>query len=600
MKYSFNTYQFDCDKKILTQDGQVVSLNEKAAKLLALFLLNNDKVISKQEILETVWADRVVTEQVVFQNISQLRALFGNNAIKTFSKMGYQWQLALNELDDSPPLQQLAESSAITEFKQQTIKQGVKEKTHAAHHHKKQRFDVKKIALSGLVALLCIIAIAITTRFLSPMNVSEGQHVFQIKTSDKSYKKVFGFGAQQVFDSPFTHWQSVENEESPLLVATQLYPVEKAVALRFIVQGAQRNWQDHLIAENAHDAEMALADLLHALSDSDYLSISSDFGALAELNVLAHALPNNELVKRQLVKSYTESEQLQQANVLLNDLLANYASQLEYGMLLLLKNDLAMKQKNWPQAKQSALQAIDVLMPLSLSHLLASAHIQASWSYMFEENFREGMAILNSAATHARKAEQALLEVEATAIQAYFANKAGEIELAYTQLDLANQLITFHQLGDEHSAMVLYYSGWIEQDETKKVVLYEALINTPYSTIYQTYFYSAASALRNIYVRQRTFDKAASTLKPWQAPSYQLYSRALLAFAKQETLQGLALIEQAFLQAQLDHQRYVALDAALLLVQHDSEQKQTAIAYIIQKATPRWLDQNPTGRALIR
>jgi hypothetical protein len=41
-----------------------------------------------------------VSEQVVFQNISHLRAIFGNDAIKTFSKRGYQWQLELTEVTE--------------------------------------------------------------------------------------------------------------------------------------------------------------------------------------------------------------------------------------------------------------------------------------------------------------------------------------------------------------------------------------------------------------------------------------------------------------------------------------------------------------------
>ena len=59
----------------------------------------SDKVHSKEDILSQVWQDKVVSEQAVFQNISHLRNLFGNEAIKTFSKRGYQWQLPFNTID---------------------------------------------------------------------------------------------------------------------------------------------------------------------------------------------------------------------------------------------------------------------------------------------------------------------------------------------------------------------------------------------------------------------------------------------------------------------------------------------------------------------
>ena len=98
MKFSFQIFQFDCEQKILTRHGKVIKLKDRAANMLTFFILNNDKILSKAELLETVWPDKTVSEQVVFQNISHLRAIFGNDAIKTFSKRGYQWQLELKEV----------------------------------------------------------------------------------------------------------------------------------------------------------------------------------------------------------------------------------------------------------------------------------------------------------------------------------------------------------------------------------------------------------------------------------------------------------------------------------------------------------------------
>ena len=100
MKFSFQIFQFDCEHKILTRHGKVIKLKDRAANMLKFFILNNDRILSKAELLETVWPDKTVSEQVVFQNISHLRAIFGNDAIKTFSKRGYQWQLELTEVTE--------------------------------------------------------------------------------------------------------------------------------------------------------------------------------------------------------------------------------------------------------------------------------------------------------------------------------------------------------------------------------------------------------------------------------------------------------------------------------------------------------------------
>ena len=98
MRYRFNEFEFDSKSLILTKAGDSVAIRHNEAKLLALLLEQADKVLSKEEILSLVWQGKVVSEQAVFQNISHLRNLFGNQAIKTFPKRGYQWQLQAEAL----------------------------------------------------------------------------------------------------------------------------------------------------------------------------------------------------------------------------------------------------------------------------------------------------------------------------------------------------------------------------------------------------------------------------------------------------------------------------------------------------------------------
>ena len=94
MRYKIKEFDFDSDSLVLMKNGEPISIRHNEAKVLALLLENLDTVLSKESILSAVWQDKVVSEQAVFQNISHLRILFGNHAIKTFSKRGYQWQLS--------------------------------------------------------------------------------------------------------------------------------------------------------------------------------------------------------------------------------------------------------------------------------------------------------------------------------------------------------------------------------------------------------------------------------------------------------------------------------------------------------------------------
>jgi DNA-binding winged helix-turn-helix (wHTH) protein len=97
MIYYFQQYRFDSEKLILSMDEQVLNLRNNEAKLLGFFLSHAQQVLSKEQILDAVWTDKVVGDQAVFQAISNLRQQFGDDAIRTFSKKGYQWQLVLNE-----------------------------------------------------------------------------------------------------------------------------------------------------------------------------------------------------------------------------------------------------------------------------------------------------------------------------------------------------------------------------------------------------------------------------------------------------------------------------------------------------------------------
>ena len=72
--------------------GTNLNIRPKTCQLLLLLVKNSGEPISKQSLLETVWADSVVCEQVVFQSINEIRQLFSNtDVIKTIPKQGYVW-----------------------------------------------------------------------------------------------------------------------------------------------------------------------------------------------------------------------------------------------------------------------------------------------------------------------------------------------------------------------------------------------------------------------------------------------------------------------------------------------------------------------------
>ena len=86
---SYNGLSLNLDKKEATVDGNPVNLTRTEFELLHLLLLNRGKVLSRQELMDTVWAGVVVTDRTVNVNITRLRKKLGPYAQNIASRTGY-------------------------------------------------------------------------------------------------------------------------------------------------------------------------------------------------------------------------------------------------------------------------------------------------------------------------------------------------------------------------------------------------------------------------------------------------------------------------------------------------------------------------------
>ena len=86
---SYNGLQLNLDKKSITVDGNPVSLTPTEFELLHLLLVNRGKVLSRQQLMDMVWAGIVVTNRTVDVNITRLRKKLGPYAQNIISRTGY-------------------------------------------------------------------------------------------------------------------------------------------------------------------------------------------------------------------------------------------------------------------------------------------------------------------------------------------------------------------------------------------------------------------------------------------------------------------------------------------------------------------------------
>lgn len=99
--YEFDDFRVDPNQKCLWRDTELVSLTPKAFDTLVVLLENNGKVVSKEDLLNQVWANTFVEESTLAQNISTLRKIFKDKQfIETIPRRGYRFIGKVHEFFD--------------------------------------------------------------------------------------------------------------------------------------------------------------------------------------------------------------------------------------------------------------------------------------------------------------------------------------------------------------------------------------------------------------------------------------------------------------------------------------------------------------------
>jgi Tol biopolymer transport system component/DNA-binding winged helix-turn-helix (wHTH) protein len=106
--YEFGPFRLDADERLLMREGRITPLPPKVFDTLLVLVKNSGRVVSKDELMQSLWPDTFVEESNLTQNISQLRRALGDGAadahyIETVPKRGYRFvagvqPLAVNDI----------------------------------------------------------------------------------------------------------------------------------------------------------------------------------------------------------------------------------------------------------------------------------------------------------------------------------------------------------------------------------------------------------------------------------------------------------------------------------------------------------------------
>src|ERR1700759_2005088 len=118
--YGFGEFMLDPRRRTLSRAGSGVSLTPKAFDVLLFLVQNPNRLVTKEELLQSVWGDAFVEEGNLTQYISHLRKALGDNAedtrlIVTIARKGYQFtgDVAVAETEENA--KQASPPGALTE-----------------------------------------------------------------------------------------------------------------------------------------------------------------------------------------------------------------------------------------------------------------------------------------------------------------------------------------------------------------------------------------------------------------------------------------------------------------------------------------------------
>lgn len=105
MVFEFNQITIDTDQYRLSSGGDLVPVEPQVFDLLVFLIINRDRVVTREELLETLWSGKVVTDAALGVRIKDARKAVGDNGnqqkvIKTIHGRGYQFISEITQIDN--------------------------------------------------------------------------------------------------------------------------------------------------------------------------------------------------------------------------------------------------------------------------------------------------------------------------------------------------------------------------------------------------------------------------------------------------------------------------------------------------------------------
>jgi eukaryotic-like serine/threonine-protein kinase len=196
LTYRFDTFEVDDREFRLLEGGAPIQVEPKALRLLLYLIENRNRLVRKQELLDNVWQDAIVTENALTRVIGLLRKALNDDShvprfIETVPTAGYRFIAKVTAVEENPAIEPTTPAATVAP---------------AARFGK--GLPAKKWILASVVALLVVVSTYFFVRHRRRVLTERDTVVladFENSTDDP------------VFDGTLRQGMSVQLEQSPFL-----------------------------------------------------------------------------------------------------------------------------------------------------------------------------------------------------------------------------------------------------------------------------------------------------------------------------------------------------------------------------------------------
>lgn len=609
MDYYFNNFQFNGLNLLLLKEGRPFPIRNNEAKLLAFFLANPHQVFSKDAILENVWAGKVVSEQAVFQAISNLRTLFGDEAIRTFPKKGYQWQLPLQEepllaeplqLDISPSAITIAGASAIWPWALAVL---VAVGLSLAFYFQRANTALNEVAHKPV--RIIVEPFVLDVNSTGARNLAQTLQDAVVKHINQQSSLVVtlppsNHPPHQVAAEP-AHFLNLYNQtvHADILVTGRVRQANDKVYMSFVIQGRENHWKGYLIAADANGLAIELEALLGKIAPINVLWNVRDLRLVnAQLQLLYNENPGSLPMLYQLIDNLLYLGDVDKARLLAVELeqQASSANNIPYQALALQTQALASLDVVGANHYFGMLDK-SVALAVAIDDSLLQASLMESYTYMYhrQKNFELMEKNLLSALALAetdRAPEQQARILRLLSIFSYKLKRADKSDL---YLNRAKEILDSYQFPSESYALLEDISGMFSDDRAKKEYFFWQALNRFKPEQEAWVKERAQEHLVNLYVDQQRWPDAFAVLaKETTLSGAELWMIAKIHFKQNNFSLAQTQAEAAFKQANISGEYIAGLESSLLLAQIHKQLKQpdvqkNYVEYINKNALASWL-----------